>query len=85
MIESNEPVRVSLWGKFGCGLMAGLIVMAVSSVVNRSYDTAEAAGAAQVRIAVAEAEAEAEETRGSGAHRGVQGMASADHDWVFGN
>lgn len=77
---SQRPV--SLRGKVFCGLLAGVIVMTVSSAFDRSYDTAEAAGATQVILAEAEADAQ---TRGPKVMRGVSGMASAKHDWVFDN
>lgn len=79
-VISQRPV--SLRAKVFCGLLAGVIVMTVSSAFDRSYDTAEAAGATQVILAEAEADAQ---THDSKMMRGVSGMASAKHDWVFEN
>ncbi|MEO0514683.1 MAG: hypothetical protein AAF086_05240 [Planctomycetota bacterium] len=82
LLQSRQR-PVSLRAKVFCGVLAGVIVMTVSSAFDRSYDVAEAAGAAQVKIA--EAEAQAGVDRSSDMMRGVSGMASAKHDWVFEN
>ncbi len=79
MRQRQRPV--SLRGKVFSGLLAGAIVITVSSAFDRSYDIAEASGAAQVRIA--EAEAQASPAASPRELRGVTGMASAKHDWVF--
>lgn len=78
-IMLNHQRPVSLRGKVFCGVLAGVIVITVSSALDRTYDVAEASGAAQVMIA----EAEAEANHVSKMMRGASGMASAKHDWVF--
>ncbi|MEM9914424.1 MAG: hypothetical protein AAF911_05645 [Planctomycetota bacterium] len=77
-IHAARPA--SLRAKVFCGLLAGVIVMTVSMAFGRSYDAAEAAGAAQIRIADAEAEVRRTDDKPM---RGASGMASAKHDWVF--
>ncbi|MEM1109827.1 MAG: hypothetical protein AAGH99_14170 [Planctomycetota bacterium] len=80
IVLQPEASPVGLKGKIWCGLLAGIIVLVVSKVTSNGYDTAEAAGAAQIKIV--EAEAETDDRRS-----GEGGSASSrdDQSWVFDN